>query len=71
MIAAAAHLRAAGAPPAVCVAVHAVFAEGAFEELRLSGAARIVITGTILNASNGVELAPRIAAQVARLLSPL
>lgn len=64
MLATLAHLRALGLPPAVCVAIHAVFADGAYEALRAAGAARIVSTDSIAHSSNGIGLAAPIAAAV-------
>ena len=61
MGAAIAHLREQGMPPAVCVAVHAVFADGANDTLRAAGAGQIVTTNTIPHPSNGIDVLPAIA----------
>jgi ribose-phosphate pyrophosphokinase len=58
------HLRRAGLAAPVCVAVHAVFAQTAFEELRVAGAGDIVSCDTIRHASNRISLAAAIAAGV-------
>ena len=58
------HLRRAGLAAPVCVAVHAVFAQTAFEELRAAGARDIVSCDTIHHASNRISLAAAIAAGV-------
>lgn len=50
------HLRRTGMRPAVCVAVHAVFAPGAFETLRAAGAAWIVTTNTIPHETNAIDV---------------
>ena len=63
------HLRLASLPPPVCVGVHAVFAEGSYEELRSRGAARVVTCNTIPHASNAIDVLPQIAA-AARLALP-
>lgn len=47
--------------PAVCVAVHPVFAEGAYEELQKGGAAVILSCNTITHASNCIDVAPLLA----------
>jgi ribose-phosphate pyrophosphokinase len=44
--------------PAVCVATHAVFAEGALEQLRAAGAGRVASTDTIPHPSNAIGIAP-------------
>jgi ribose-phosphate pyrophosphokinase len=62
------HLRRAGLAAPVCVAVHAVFAQTAFEELRAAGAADIVSCDTIRDPSNRIALAAAIAAGVRELL---
>ena len=54
------HLRRAGLVAPVCVAVHAVFAQTAYEDLRASGAAQIVSCDTIAHLSNRIAVAPAI-----------
>ena len=68
MIATVGHLRRTGLAAPVCVAVHAVFAQTAFEDLRAAGAADIVSCDTIPHPSNRIALAPAIAASVRELL---
>ncbi|MFO1339118.1 MAG: ribose-phosphate pyrophosphokinase [Burkholderiaceae bacterium] len=63
-----AHLRRAGLPAPVCVAVHAVFAGDAFDALRTAGAAEVVSCDSIAHPSNRIALAPAIAAGVRALL---
>lgn len=58
------HLRRAGLTAPVCVAVHAVFAQTAFEDLRAADAGAIVSCDTIRHPSNRISLAPSIAAVV-------
>ena len=60
--------RAALAAP-LCVAVHAVFAQTAFEDLRAAGAADIVSCDTIVHPSNRIAMAPTIAAALRELLA--
>jgi ribose-phosphate pyrophosphokinase len=62
------HLRRAGLSAPVCVAVHAVFAQTAFDDLRLSGAADIVSCDTIRHPSNRIALDSAIAIAVRELL---
>jgi ribose-phosphate pyrophosphokinase len=52
------HLRRPGMVPPVCVGVHAVFADRAYDELRAAGAARIVTTNSIPHPSNVIDLGP-------------
>jgi ribose-phosphate pyrophosphokinase len=61
------HLREQGLPPAVCLAVHAVFSEETFGELREIAAA-VVTTNAIPHSSNGIDVAPIIARSVGDLL---
>ncbi|MDH3210202.1 MAG: ribose-phosphate diphosphokinase [Burkholderiaceae bacterium] len=62
------HLRRAGLAAPVCVAVHAVFAHSAFDQLLAAGAADVVSCDTIQHPSNRIALAPAIAAGVRKLL---
>jgi ribose-phosphate pyrophosphokinase len=55
------NLRRAGLSDPVCVGVHAVFAEGAYERLRAAGVQRVVTTDTIVHASNAIEMGARLA----------
>lgn len=68
MIETVAHLRRAGLAAPVCVAVHAVFAQTAYADLRAAGAAEVVSCDTIIHPSNRIGLAPIIAAGVRELL---
>lgn len=55
------HLRRLGLPAAVCVAIHAVFAEDAYARLLDAGAARVVSTDSIPHASNAMSIAGLLA----------
>ena len=55
------HLRHAGLVAPVCVAVHAVFAQTAYDDLRAAGVAQIVSCDTISHPSNRIALASAIA----------
>jgi ribose-phosphate pyrophosphokinase len=48
----------------VCVAVHAVFATGAYGELLATGAERVVSCDTTAHPSNGISLIGDLAAAV-------
>lgn len=50
------HLRQMGAKPAVCIAVHAIFAEDAAMMMASSGAARVVSCNTVSHPSNKISL---------------
>ncbi len=58
------HLRRAGLPAPVCVGIHAVFAEGAYAELRAAGADRVVTTNTIAHETNAIDVTPVIAEEI-------
>lgn len=62
------HLRRAGLAAPVCVAVHAVFAQTAFGDLRGAGAGEIVSCDTIHHPSNRIPLAAAIAESLRTLL---
>lgn len=69
MIAAITHLKEQGAPPASCVAVHAVCAGDAYTKLRDAGAVRVATTNTITHPSNAIDVVPLIANHVRVLLA--
>ena len=50
------HLRRLGLPPAVCIAIHAVFSGDAYEQLLAAGASRVVSTDAIPHPSNAIGL---------------
>jgi len=50
------HLKEEGAKPLVCIGIHAVFAGNAYNELKQSGAARIVTCNTIVHETNEIKL---------------
>ncbi len=56
-----ARLRELGMPPATCVAIHAVFAQDAYEQLLAAGAACVVSTDTISHACNAISVADLLA----------
>ena len=64
MIAAVRQLAAAGLPGAICLGVHAVFADGAHEQLLAAGASRVVTTDTIEHPTNAVSVIPSLAAAI-------
>lgn len=55
------HLKRLGLPPAICVAIHAVFAGDAYQQLLTAGAARVVSTDSITHASNAIAIAALLA----------
>ncbi len=63
------HLRRAGLAAPACVAVHAIFAGSAFEDLRAAGAADIVSCDTIVHPSNRIALATTIGVGVREMLA--
>lgn len=67
MIATVAHLREADMKPAICIGVHPVFVEGAYEALKSSQVARIVSCNTIPHITNAIDLTNLIADGVRRL----
>ncbi len=63
------HLGRSGMRPAVCIAVHAVFAPGALESLRAGGAARIVTTNTIAHETNAIDVTGPLSDAAASLIA--
>ena len=59
------HLGNAGLVAPVCVGVHAVFAAGAYDELRAAGAATVVTCNSIPHVSNAIDLSGDLARAVA------
>ena len=45
----------------MCIGVHAVFAAGAYDELRAAGTATVATTNSIPHASNDIDLAADLA----------
>lgn len=66
MIEAAGRLAEAGLPRPVCVAVHALFAEGADRALA-DVAAQVVTANTVRHASNAIDIAPLLAGAVGEM----
>lgn len=62
------HLGNAGMKPPVCVAIHAVFADNAYQELCDAGAERVVSTNTIPHISNDIDITPLLAESVQRMM---
>ena len=55
------HLRRAGLPAPICVAVHALFVEGAYADLVAAGATRVVTCNTVPHASNALDVTDLLA----------
>jgi ribose-phosphate pyrophosphokinase len=50
------HLKNAGMKPPVCIGVHAIFAENAFQEIKDSGARNIITCNSITHESNQIDI---------------
>lgn len=61
------HLRKQGLAGAVCIGVHAVFADDAYASLLAAGASRVATADTIPHKSNAIHLTKQIAAAAAAL----
>jgi ribose-phosphate pyrophosphokinase len=57
-----------GLKPAICIGIHAVFADQACERILAAGAARVVTCDTIGHASNGISVVDAVAEACAPLL---
>ena len=69
MIATIGHLNRAGLRAPICVGVHPVFAENAYQELLSAGAARVITCNTIPHPSNGIDLTQPIASSAREQLA--
>jgi ribose-phosphate pyrophosphokinase len=58
------HLKRLGLDGAVCIGVHGLFAQHAYEELSSSGAARIATSNSVRHESNDINLTPLLASAV-------
>ncbi len=59
------HIVEHGAASPVCVAIHALFADGVVGALQNAGAARIVTTDTIPHPTNAIDVVPILAQEIA------
>jgi ribose-phosphate pyrophosphokinase len=69
MIAAVGHLKRAGLPAPVCIAVHPLFAGSAYEDLKASGVARVVGCNTVQHDSVAIDLSPALARALPRFFA--
>lgn len=65
---AARQLVAHGLSPPVIVGVHGIFAEDAYERLKVAGALEVVSTNTIPHASNAIDVSTLVAQPIKRML---
>lgn len=63
-----AHLRRAGLTAPICIGVHAVFANGAFQALVAAGPARVVTCSTIGHPSDAIDLSAELCAAVRNIV---
>lgn len=61
------HLKKAKMPPAVCMGVHGIFADNAYENLLAAGAQRIVTCNTVIHSSNEIDITDTLAGAVTQL----
>ncbi len=62
-------LRGAGVHDATCIAVHALFAGAAEDDLRAAGASRIISTNTVPHATNAIDVAALVSEAIAAIAS--
>jgi ribose-phosphate pyrophosphokinase len=62
------HLRRADMPAPVCIGVHGIFADEAYDDLQAADPRAIVTTDTIPHPTNAISVAPSIARATRRLL---
>ncbi len=61
-------LQLAGAHKFICMGVHGIFAEGAYEKLLQAGAGRVVTANTITHESNVIDVSKEISEAIGELL---
>ncbi len=64
------HVKRAGLPAPICVAVHAVFAERAYADLIAAGPARVLTCNTVPHACNGLDVTDLLAEGVREVQTP-
>jgi ribose-phosphate pyrophosphokinase len=69
MIAATQRLAAAGMTPPVCIAVHALFVQGAAAALDAAGAGRVVSCNTVSHVNNEIDICPGLAGAMREMLA--
>jgi len=62
------HLKKAGMKPPICVGIHAVFSDNAYQDLLDSGVKKVVTCNTITHPSNAIDLSDVMAKEVMRLM---
>ena len=62
------HLKNAGMKPAICIGIHAVFSENAYQDLWDAYVENIITCNTIPHESNGIDLSDVIAKEVTELM---
>lgn len=67
LIKAIAEWKKSGGSPALCIGVHGIFSEGAYEKLLAAGSREVVTSNSIVHASNRIDLTPLLADGVKRL----
>jgi ribose-phosphate pyrophosphokinase len=61
------HLNNAGLKPAVCLGIHAIFADNAYASLKNAGVEKIVTTNTISHETNGIDVTSIFADAIKKL----
>lgn len=61
------HLKLAGLSVPICIGVHGIFADQAYDDLLSAGAERVVTTNSITHLSNTIVLTQSIASVIQRL----
>ena len=61
------HLKEAGMKPPVCIGVHGVFADTAYNDLKNAGAGKIVTCNTIPHETNGIDISDILAKVILRV----
>lgn len=62
------HLRHVGLPPPVCIGIHAIFADRAYDDLQKAGAVRVVTCNTVPHVTNAVDVNDLLAEGVREML---
>ncbi|OUS06273.1 phosphoribosylpyrophosphate synthetase [Rhodobacterales bacterium 52_120_T64] len=57
-----------GTPPPICIGIHAIFAETAYQDFQITGVTKLITTNSIQHPSNVIDLSTLIANSVKHLL---
>lgn len=70
MIATLSHLKQLQSNPPICIGIHALFSNSAYDDLLKAGASKIITCNTVVHPSNDIDISPLIENALSPLLQP-